>query len=706
MLNELYQLSRALEHHGLLQSTTHPNVHAVGKGDCLLFQLNRNGIPMELKILSPLETATLWKHSKGNHNSFPAIRVQKPLLSNEESNKIDPVVWKKAKIEEKIELLTSLNFDAVNADGLDIKITDWTLEELAPVLDSEDPRLSALKQLITVFPRSSERVEFQLRMADFLKSKIPTCSAENEISLVKELLIGSWNAKQEKFTAGCMTYYDVYESEEFQNLIISPDTYRGLVELLNKIEMESVSIDPSDEIISPFTGKRTTGIGDKYPNPNLPKLGQTYLYSKKSDTPCLTRYYMGGTEAFQAGKQEVQAINDAIAFLTDESRKNKTWRSISDSNREKPNLLLAYLTDDPQNDAYLASILGDPSDYTEEDYREEVEPTFEVLCEQVLGEMDKVIQKNPDTEIKLIVLETLDPGRKQVVYGNSWTAEQFRGNLLAWAEAAKNHPDIIFRIRNKKEIVTYKPQCPGPDEICRLLKLNYTRSGSSRLMKQSAATLHEIYQLYMPQNDHSARDPFLLEKFVTILVDKASRLLGDLKHQMIIDYSLPPTKEATLKAKRAASFIALISIVLWRLDVRKEAYMFEAPYNVGQFLQLADMLHKHYCVQVRNGGDDKKPLPAQLIGNEMLNVACEYPVEALIRLKDRMKVYLAWATTVNGEGAKLAKWILARFGEVCKKIASNNLPERFTPAQQAQVLLGYLATIPYEKKSAEENKNE
>lgn len=126
--------------------------------------------------------------------------------------------------------------------------------------------------------------------------------------------------------------------------------------------------------------------------------------------------------------------------------------------------------------------------------------------------------------------------------------------------------------------------------------------------------------------------------------------------------------------------------------------MLDVPFNVGQFLKLADMLHKQYCVQVRNGGDEKKPLPTQLMGNEMLAIASENPVEGLIRLRDRMKIYLAWADTTTSENAGLAKWILARLSEVSLKISTNKLSETFSSAEQAQVLLGYLAVIPYEKK--------
>lgn len=134
--------------------------------------------------------------------------------------------------------------------------------------------------------------------------------------------------------------------------------------------------------------------------------------------------------------------------------------------------------------------------------------------------------------------------------------------------------------------------------------------------------------------------------------------------------------------------------------------MLDAPYNIGQLLKLSDMLHKEYCVQVRNGGDRKKSLPAQLMGNELLSLASESPAEGLNRLRERMKIYLAWANTAVGNDSRYAKWILARLGEVSLKIAERDLPERFGSAEQAQVLLGYLSAIVYVKKDSTKTADE
>jgi hypothetical protein len=702
-----------LEHYGLLQSTTHPDVSNVGKDDCLLFELDDHGTPRGLRFFPKGQVAVLWKHSKGNHNSFPAIRVQQPLLSVSESIKIDDAEWNKAAPSEKRLMLLQLDYSAINPACTSIKMTQWSASQLAPVLNSGQPELAALKRLVSVFPREEQQYSFMQNLTYFLQEKIQQLQIENLLDFIKKLLVGTGESGNKKSAAGCLTYYDMYETEKYENLVFTSITRYALIWLLNGMHTAKDSERQANLVVSPFSGVKTIGVGDKYPNPNMPLLGLTYLYSKKSDLQCLTRYTMTGAGAFQAGMDEVRAISDAIAFLTADSRKDKSWRAINDSNHDKPNLLLAYLPDDPQNNAFLAKILGAPSDYDDlEEYREKAEVHYEKLCKQVLGDLKDVLLKNPNTKVHLILMGSLDLGRKQVVYETSFTARRLRENLITWGTASKNTPPTSIRIwdnrknikgnkedkRDKHETILVQPICPGPSEICQMFKLNYTRSGSVQFMKQSSVSFHEIYQLYMP--DLQTERSQLLEFFFQAAIQKSRWLLGDTAHQLTVGYALPSTRQSLIQARDAVQFVSLISILLYLSDVRKEKYMLDTPFNVGQLLKLADMLHKEYSIQVRNGGDKRASLPTQLMGNEMLITTSENPAKGLNRLCDRMRIYYSWAYTATDENARLAKWILARFEEVSRKIATaeDGLPEQFSPVQQAQVFLGYLADISYEKK--------
>ena len=113
-----------------------------------------------------------------------------------------------------------------------------------------------------------------------------------------------------------------------------------------------------------------------------------------------------------------------------------------------------------------------------------------------------------------------------------------------------------------------------------------------------------------------------------------------------------------------------------------------SSFAVGQFLALADLLHREYCRNVRKGD-----IPNQLIGNAMMPIALDNPERAVKRLNDRMMVYQRWAFTSDGnvESNRLGKWALKRLGIVTAELAANPLPNQADDADKAQMLLGYLA---------------
>ena len=123
--------------------------------------------------------------------------------------------------------------------------------------------------------------------------------------------------------------------------------------------------------------------------------------------------------------------------------------------------------------------------------------------------------------------------------------------------------------------------------------------------------------------------------------------------------------------------------------------MSEPAFLLGRMLALADVLHAQYCTVVR--GDD---LPPQLLGNQHFAMASDRPGRALAVLGDRLRVYQGWATTARVKpdspesaqrGIRLAKWALARMGEVTSQLAGRVPVGSFGDAGRAEMLLGYLS---------------
>ena len=253
-------------------------------------------------------------------------------------------------------------------------------------------------------------------------SEVKNMNSHDELNFIAELLLGKYNPKKKKYEAKWMTYFDVAETEEVFCKVADKKTETALIRCLNKYSSDVGSSGPHGTC--PLTGKNELSIGEKYPNPNLPVIGPTFFYSKNQDIECLTRYRMKSCAAFPASINAVNNINNALSYLTAPEREKKTWKPITNSHQNKLDLLIAYLEDHPENEALLAEILNDASD------GEENTEVFERLCAQVIGEIRDVLAKNPKSRINIVILETLDLGRKHIVYTNSFSADQFRANLI------------------------------------------------------------------------------------------------------------------------------------------------------------------------------------------------------------------------------------------------------------------------------------
>jgi hypothetical protein len=139
------------------------------------------------------------------------------------------------------------------------------------------------------------------------------------------------------------------------------------------------------------------------------------------------------------------------------------------------------------------------------------------------------------------------------------------------------------------------------------------------------------------------------------------------------------------RSRHKADHLAAIGLSLWYAGHPKERIVENIAYKLGRFLQMADLLHKQYCEQARQGS-----LPPQLIGNAHFDASSQSPAKALALMQSRLKLYQGFAQT-RGDG--LAKWALAQLGQLSGEIAPL-LPAKLSTEEKAQMLLGYLARTP------------
>ena len=151
--------------------------------------------------------------------------------------------------------------------------------------------------------------------------------------------------------------------------------------------------------------------------------------------------------------------------------------------------------------------------------------------------------------------------------------------------------------------------------------------------------------------------------------------------------------------------LALMGMLLYWKDRRKDEYMNEYPFLFGQLLKASDGLHELYC-QIERGGQ----IPPQLIGSTMYQSAMDSPKQTLAQLVKRLAPYLGWARSHqdasylihkdNGEGinsmsAGYYLYVLSNISERLSTVLTEQT--RFDDTEKAQLFIGYLASFSEKK---------
>ena len=90
MLNETYLLWQALHKARLTIPREHPRVKSPGSstGPCLRVRLDEQGHVVSVEAVTTDEWPGLWTVMEGNQNSFPIVRIKKPLCNVPRESKI------------------------------------------------------------------------------------------------------------------------------------------------------------------------------------------------------------------------------------------------------------------------------------------------------------------------------------------------------------------------------------------------------------------------------------------------------------------------------------------------------------------------------------------------------------------------------------------------------------------------------------------
>lgn len=695
MLNEGHLLYKSLERCGIKLTNRHPDVKEPGKKDGLIVGLDEKSRVEKIEFRNSEDIKKLWTIREGNHNSFPVLKLQRPiwkvdkedaLRKNLGSLKKDETEKRKLIFEEKRELNiteTEINW---------WKRLQERVTKILPYFETEETEYQALPELMNRFLGS--------KLGDFINDLLTKLKRiENDIpySLLENILIGNkWDKKKQEYVAEIPIILDVSNWEDFYIRVASPKFEDFVSQCLFKMQEDSSTKPIYCRGLSALSGIETILESDKFPNPKLPVIGNAYLFSVNHQTPCQTRYKKTSTDIIPIGRKEANAIQDSLNWITENSRKGKTWYAIPGL-MDKKDLLIVYIDNKPDININKAHMLGGVSknDFSESNY----EATAKVVIDALKG---KEIVKANDL-IRIFVLRKADPGRTQLSLQRVYTISELVKADELWQEAAKNNPSFslpffrkeIERVTVKKQIksesisqffnnnelntIFLSPWCPFPADLVQITQKQWIRFGQDT-SSVAGISLGDVYDLFF---DLHNKQSHLTENALQITIQRIQPLLigfGNADHKNEIRDFNTEAKFTVLKA------ISILSIYLYKLGIRKENYMKDTFFNIGRFLSLIDTLHYEYCKNVRSGS-----IPPQLLGNAHLQIALDNPVAAFDILSRRINVYQAWTRKEKGEQAKLGRWAVSELGKVSSLLAEKNLPTKTTSLERAQILLGYLA---------------
>jgi hypothetical protein len=422
-------------------------------------------------------------------------------------------------------------------------------------------------------------------------------------------------------------------------------------------------------------------------------------------------------------------LKEALEGITADGRREKTWQHVASgrfdtqSGRKiaKPDLLVAYVEEEPMLDAKTAGFFGQGQSISEAKF----EVDAAAVCEALRG----VEREKPRSKLSLFLLREASKGQAQVVLAEALAVKEVLDAAERWQRAvldnvphvAMHLPEISIDGRTFPTVKEARPLAPYPDQIVQLLSHQWVRDGASpkgssgKPQKASQEIvgpgLGEVLALMLRMEgkwEPAARRMLnlLIRRIAPLLIGVfgAKHAYGPRhaqgKHEPSFDYPRA-SREAALRT------VAVLGILLDALGSEKENYMKDAPYLVGQVLALADTLHKDYCIVVRKG-----QLPNSLIGTSLMRRALDSPAGALADLGERMIEYVRWAKTaqVPQDLAKEdqrriavneARKKLRQYQPLAAELATLDLPTECNDLMKAQLLLGFLASPPAQEQDDE-----
>lgn len=695
MLNDLALIERLMRRDGIDLVDRHPDVKDMAKGEALRVRLDAQGRIDELDIVAQAGAGATWTLRDGQHNGFPGLKTRKGLLDIPKPDlAAHATIWKTATGAAQLAELQRL----VATFPLDPAVGNWPepghrrrIAERAVSLAAlaDDPDAASVAAVGGRFLAALDRTP---SFAQELAEKLVAYAANRG---------GAWVAMARSTLIEPVALLIDVAANEFARDAGDPRQIGPVSAAL------AATAGQGRAGRCALTGRDARLHEGNFPQPNLPGLGQTYLFSRNADIPSLTRYGQTSNASYSIDAALARRLAGAVSVLTDQERQGRTWRLIPAETGDKPDLLITS--------ANLADALADDETPAALAQWEELGRQLQTQLDGAAGETGLL------EDVIVLVLRTVDPANRKAIYQRRSTSRGIFDAWRVWRLACGNTPDwLMLRTPVKGErqlLARTPPKQLAPLSLTPMSAVLYANGGRRRIPLAGVAA-SEAFALFFGEGESRKRAGRVLR----LLVQRHGALLAGLAQARAVGVDALKTFDPKADLRPAAlRSAAWIGALLHRLGREKETYMSDVAFRLGQLLSVVDRIHVGYCADMRGGAT-----PPVLIGAAVFGVAGDDPMRALAMLQQRIKPYLAWLGSGSMSRIRERADGLERKGERPRAIAMRaalSLPHRARElleglsgelrledarrakngdAFRAELLLGYLAGLkPAPKKTTD-----
>lgn len=679
MINELFQLSCAMEQAGIAAQSWHrkykpiPNISE--KAPCFRIILDGGTITQILAVDKELG-ACLRKYGS-NQGTFPCFNLV-PLYRVTDKT-----------IKKKIDDLQQGDFTMLDPEEMHrwCDQNNWgekfrkkyatsmkaMPKELHDLLESRPDAMPVLQLIEQARPFADpQRLHAAIEAAAFQMLEQKT-----NVSLALRLLFHAGSAEKtaQEDTGALSVLFDC-------ETLIDACMPAASVKFTGLLNRELLAADgdamPASSEIDAF-GLPSAPLEEPMPTVKLAGGFEVTLRTMFGENRCQMRYGAIENASYPISPQMRLKLQAALNWLGDAAHRHKTW-----INTDKDEILFVYPHTLPgTNAAFVRVFQRVPNSET----------TFEKEAEALLSDLRALRAdgaKSHADRLQVFILRKIDRGRTKVLYTRVTDPVELKARADAWSRGCANLPALPFG----------QPKTIFPMDVANVLNRMWKQDGTPITDKCKPTPHYRGMELLMEPHGAVTRDMGMLIKSLGSLTPYLGGLhIADRSHAQQIWW-------------RVKDMLALCGLLLDRLQIRKERYMEDFPYQYGQLLKVSDELHILYCHVVRKG-----EVPPQLAGSGLVQAATEFPIRTINQLCQRMMPYVTWAKTYRycktaeqgeeqpdqpGVMSKAARagWLLYLYEGIVEKLCGAwDTSIRFNDAQKAQLFLGYLAALP--KKTGE-----